>query len=221
MPRFSNKFYVKIGIIFWALAILTAILPSWPYIYYRLSPQTSDILASTIAATTSQETAANKSNNKQINLPTQIQPTPTPKPQPPVNPTLPKENGLIIDSIGIRGQIHEGEDWENILKKGVWRVPNFATPGDENKGPIILAAHRWGYISWSSQFRRLNSFYNLPKLKIGDKISIIWNQREHKYKVYASKNGEKITDYSADLILYTCQLWNSPIRVFKYARRIN
>ena len=39
--------------------------------------------------------------------------------------------------------------------------------------------------------------------------------------LYEEEVGEKITNYSADLILYTCQLWNSPIRIIKYAKRIN
>ena len=84
---------------------------------------------------------------------------------------------------------------------------------------MILAAHRWGYVYWTNSFRTLNSFYNLPKLAVGDKIEIIWNQRKYLYEIYDSGTGDKITDYSANLILYTCELWNSPTRIFKYAKR--
>ena len=150
--RLSKKFYVNIGLVFWATAALFALVPSWPNLYYRLFPRVSDSLASTIASTVSQTLPLTLT--KPITTPTVIE-----KPLPDIDPKLPKENGLIIDKIGVKGAIHEGTDWENILKLGVWRVPDFGTPED-NTLPIILAAHRWGYLSWSSAFRKLNSFYN-------------------------------------------------------------
>jgi sortase (surface protein transpeptidase) len=225
MPKLKSKIYSSLGISLWALAAILAFLPSWPYIYYRLSPNTSQALASTIALTTISTTPS-------------LTPTPTPPPTdirdlkseislPPLDLSLPTKNGLIIDTIGVKSELQEGEDWENLLKKGVWRVPNFATPSEncnlrsENCRPIILAAHRWGYLEWSNSFRKLNSFYNLPKLKEGDKIEIIWEQRKYEYKVTSISTGTEIADYSHDLILYTCQLWNSPVRFFVYAERTN
>ncbi|HLE49636.1 MAG TPA: sortase, partial [Patescibacteria group bacterium] len=133
-----------------------------------------------------------------------------------------------------------------ILKTGVWRVPDFGTPEDDGPSepvergadsqigpselvergadsqiglPIILAAHRFGYVTWTNSFRTLNSFYSLPKLKVGDRVEIVWNQRKYVYEIYKEETGTAITDYTADLILYTCDLWNSPTRIFKYARR--
>jgi len=201
----------------WTLTAIFALLPSWPHLYYRLWPQTSSVLASTIASTVP-STPVNTSSV----IPAQagIHPiTPTP-PLPDVDPSLPVENGLIIEKIGVRGSIHEGEDWEKILKEGIWRVPGFGTPLD-NSQPIILAAHRWGYLEWSNSFRKLNSFYNLTQLKVGDTVSIVWDQRQFEYKIYSTETGTQITDYKANLILYTCQLWNSPVRFFVYADRSN
>jgi len=210
--RLTKKSFVTIGVTFWLSATILALLPSWPHLYYRLFPQTSGILASTIASTVSVDATP-------TSLPS---PTPTPAvipPLPDIDPSLPKENGLLIDKIGVKGEIHEGSDWEEILKQGVWRVPDFGTPED-NSRPVILAAHRWGYLNWSAAFRKLNSFYSLPDLVAGDTIKIIWNQRQYEYKIYSVSSGTKITDYSTDLILYTCQLWNSPVRFFVYANRI-
>lgn len=198
--------YLILGFLLWSMALVFAFLPSWPHIYYRLSPKTSQALALTLS-----QTQNPTPNQKQIIKENTL---------PPIDPSLPKENGLIIESIGVQGQIHQGDDWQEILKSGIWQVPNFGSPTQNNQ-PIILAAHRWGYIDWTSQFRHLNSFYNLPKLNLKDKITINWNQRQYVYEVYKEEIGEKITDYSADLILYTCQLWNSPIRIIKYAKRIN
>ena len=230
----KKSLYTHLGTAFWALAATFALLPSWPQLYYRLSPKASNQLATTLANTAVSPLSKGDQGG--------LKPTPSPsegegsgvrsKPTqpevslPPQDPSLPTQNGLIIDKIGVQGEIHEGEDWENILKKGLWRVPNFGTPDESLRSlgegrPIIIAAHRWGYLEWSQSFRKLNSFYNLPKLKIGDKIDLIWDQRKYEYTVTSTETGTKITDYSANLILYTCQLWNSPIRFFVYATRTN
>jgi sortase (surface protein transpeptidase) len=210
--RLTKKSFVGLGLFFWLSATVLALLPSWPHLYYRLFPQTSGILASTIADTVSKETPST--------LTTPIKtPEVTEVTLPDIDPSLPKENGLIIDKIGVKGLIHEGTDWEKLLKLGVWRVPEFGTPED-NTFPIILAAHRWGYLDWSAAFRKLNSFYSLPKLAVGDTIKVIWGQRPYEYKVYSVSTGTKITEYNANLILYTCQLWNSPVRFFVYANML-
>ena len=85
-------------------------------------------------------------------------------------------------------------DYETALKKGVWRVPNFGDPYNRER-PTILAAHRFGYLAWSVKYRLANSFYNLPKLKEGDRVEINWLQRKYVYEVYATGEGEEITDY--------------------------
>lgn len=224
----KKNFFVTLGVSLWILTVVFALLPSWPHLYYRLSPQTSEVLASTIASTVTDipNLAALEptTTSSRPSFPTLTpSPTPTPTPSvilPDVDPSLPVENGLIIKKIGVRGEIHEGDNWQEILKTGIWRVPNFGTPEDTSK-PIILAAHRWGYLDWSVAFRRLNSFYNLPQVKVGDQIELVWGQRPFNYEVTAISSGTEITDYTSDLILYTCQLWNSPLRFFVYAKRTN
>ncbi len=220
----QKRLYVSIGVLFWTFTLIFALLPSWPHIYYRLQPQASNLLASTIASTAIQAqetiTQPNLTPTPSVSPPPIQEPITNNPELPDVDPSLPEENGLIIDKIGVRGEIHEGEDVEAILKTGIWRVPDFGTP-PENLQPIIIAAHRWGYLEWSASFRKLNSFYNLPQLKVGDTVKIIWEQRQYEYKVYSTETGTAITDYNAKLILYTCQLWNSPLRFFVYANRSN
>lgn len=213
----AKRTYVYLGISLWVLTVIFVATPIWPYVYYRLSPGTSDTLAATIGNTVS-EIALPANLTNLTNLPNSTNPK-LEQILPVFDPSLPEDNGIIIDKIGVRGQIHEGENWAAILKTGVWRVPDFGTPEDARQ-PVILAAHRWGYVTWTNSFRTLNSFYNLPKLNIGDQIQIVWNQRKYIYEIYGSEIGDKITDYSANLILYTCELWNSPTRIFKYAKRI-
>ncbi|KKT36226.1 MAG: hypothetical protein UX12_C0014G0005 [Candidatus Collierbacteria bacterium GW2011_GWC1_45_47] len=214
--RLHKKFFLVSGISLWTLAVVFALLPVWPHVYYRISPRASETLASTIAYTVTEEPGT-------INQPSPTltpAPTPTPITLPDFDPSLPEKDGLIIEKIGVRGEIHEGADWNTILKQGIWRVPNFGTP-DRPGQPVILAAHRWGYLEWSAAFRKLNSFYSLPQLVSGDKIKFVWEQREYEYTVYSTETGTAITDYKANLILYTCQLWNSPVRYFVYANRTN
>lgn len=138
--------------------------------------------------------------------------------EPAFDPTLPKINTLIIPSIGVNTQLREAtyENYEDALRLGVWRVSDFGAPGEAK--PIILAAHRYGYLAWTNQYRRLNSFFNLPKLKVGDIVTIVWHQRKYTYEVYNEEKGTQISDYSANLILYTCVTLTGEERIFKYAR---
>lgn len=140
---------------------------------------------------------------------------------PPFNPNLPHTNRLIIPSIGVNTDIEEAtyNNYEVALRKGVWRVSDFGAPG-ETGSPVILAAHRFGYLAWSNLYRRQNSFYNLPKLNVGDRIEIDYQQRKYTYEVYAEGKGPEIMDYTADLILYTCEYLTGETRVFRYAKLV-
>lgn len=139
--------------------------------------------------------------------------------QPPFDPSLPEGNWVGTHKIGLKTLVREAhlEDYESALKLGVWRVPDFGTP-DDRQLPVILAAHRFGYLKWSNTFRRENSFYNLPKLQVGDRVYIVWAKRKYVYEIYAGGEGTEITDYKADLIMYTCQYLESDRRIFRYAR---
>lgn len=139
--------------------------------------------------------------------------------QPIFDPILPQDPKLIIPAIGVETNIGEGmaDNLEIVLRQGPWRIFNFGTPA-ERQYPTIIVAHRYGYLAWSNTFRRKNSFFNLPKLKAGDIVEIVWKQRRYVYGVYAEGKGKEIADYSADLILYTCETLDGSVRIFKYAK---
>ena len=139
---------------------------------------------------------------------------------PEFNPNLPEGYFVLIPSIKVNSPISDSKDYKKALLKGTWIVNDYGTP-ELDELPIILAAHRFGYTNWSTEFRNRISFYNLPKTEIGEKVSIYWNQREYIYEIYAKEESTYISDYSADLILYTCKYFNSPVRIFRYANRIN
>ena len=140
---------------------------------------------------------------------------------PPIDPRLPKTNHLVITAIGVDTDIEEAtiDNYDAALKKGVWRVSDFGAPGDPGI-PVILAAHRFGYLAWDNLYRRHNSFFNLPRLVVGDRVEIDYQQRKYVYEVYGDSEGPEITDYSADLILYTCESLSGETRIFRYARLI-
>lgn len=149
-------------------------------------------------------------------------PSPTPTPYtPPIDPSLPDGDWLLIPEIGIKTQPQRTTDPETALASGVWMSPDYGTPGDVTK-PIILAAHRFGWKWWwSSDYWKYNSFYNLPETGPGTRVELISDKRKWVYEIYGGEEGDQITDYGADMILYTCKFLNSPIRHVRYARLIH
>lgn len=141
--------------------------------------------------------------------------------QPPVDPTLPKGDWMIIPRIGVHSEMRPTPTAEEALSSGLWWVPDFGIPGDEDL-PIIVAGHRYGWKWWwKDDYWKYNSFYLLPETEPGDRIEIISNQQKWVYEIYAGEVGDEITDYNADLIIYTCQYLSGPIRHFRYARLID
>lgn len=150
--------------------------------------------------------------------------------EPPFDPNLPEGDWISIPRIGVRTELRETADPDEALNEGVWWVPDFGQPGDLEE-PMIVAAHRYGWKWWwntltdpedpQSLYALRNSFYKLPDTEPGDVIEIISGQRKYIYEIYAGEENNEITDYQADLILYTCKFLNSPIRHVRYARLIN
>ena len=168
------------------------------------------------------EFTKSKLSGNEINSLTEANQNASGRDLPAFNPTLPKTNRLVVPSIGVDTNIEEAtlNDYETALKQGVWRVSDFGQP-DKNGAPVILAAHRYGYLAWTNSYRHFNSFYNLPKVEVGDTIEIDWQQREYIYGVYKTETATEISDYSADLILYTCESLHGEERIFVYAKLIS
>lgn len=137
--------------------------------------------------------------------------------EPEFNENLPEGAWIHIPRIGVYTQLLPTADPNEALDKGVWLVPDFGRPGDEL--PVIAAAHRFGWDWWwQTDYWRYNSFYLLTETEPGDRVEILYNQRKWVYEIYAAEEGELISDYDADVILYTCKHLRSPIRHFRYAR---
>lgn len=215
-PKFLKgilKLYSFIGYLLWFIAIIFISIPILPHIWYRVDASATEEEVenlyipefSTSFADINEQYSEQREYEENLPL---------------FDNTLPTKNFIRIKSIGVDSPINEGENYETALETGAWIVNNYSTP-DYSEYPVIIASHRFGYITWSTDFRKRISFYNLPKTDIGDTVEIIWEQREYIYEIYDIGEGNTITDYDADLILYTCKMYNSPIRIFRYLKRIN
>lgn len=142
--------------------------------------------------------------------------------QPPYNENLPEGSWLVIPKIGVRTELKKTETPEEALTQGVWQVPDFGVPGDTTQ-PMILAAHRFGYKKWwnGTDYWKYHSFYLLPDTEPGDRIEVIYDHRKWVYEIYAGELNQEITDYNADLILYTCKYLVGDDRHIRYARLID
>lgn len=140
---------------------------------------------------------------------------------PPVDDNLPDGDWIIIPQIGVRTQFKSTEDPNDALVEGAWLSPEYGRPGDVGV-PIIIAAHRFGWQWWwQSDYGKYHSFYYLPDTTPGTQVEIISNKQKWVYEIYAGEESDGISDYSADLILYTCKHISSPIRYVRYARLID
>ncbi len=203
-----EKALLRLTKVFTLLGIVFLVLSFAPSIWYSLTTKVDDYSQALLNTVTGKKVIEEE---KQV--------AKAPDWQPLFNVALPRETVLKIPEIGVDTVIREAtvDNYESALKLGVWRTPNFGTPADREK-PVILAAHRFGYLAWTNTYRRKNSFFNLPKLKDGDLVEITYKQRKYTYEIYTESRGEEITDYSANLILYTCETLHSKVRIFKYAR---
>jgi len=215
-PSTLALIFAGMALALWGIFALLSSYPIGLYFYYSVVPNTTQLLSQALRETSNQmvkqytsdqvkavEPDVNVEINKDI--------------------SLPEGHYLNIPSIGVDTVIWEGEldNYDKALHKGVWRVSDFGSPAEasakEGGRSVILAAHRFGYLDWTQEYRLKNSFYELPKLKNGDVVEIVWDQRRYTYQVQRIEEATEISDYSSDLIMYTCKFLVSPIRIFVYA----
>ena len=199
-----------LSLVLWLTGLLILVVPNAPKVLYAVAPEATAQMAERLG-TTAEVTKSGFGEDLYV----------PPRVLPQVDESLPRENRLEIPDLGVDAEIGEGSDWEEALRYGPWRVGDFGTPMDDNK-PTIIAAHRFGYLAWSNQFRHERSFYNLPKLEVGGEVEVIWNQRKFVYEVYEGYTDTAIhpESYDADLILYTCEMLNSDRRIIRVARLV-
>lgn len=130
-----------------------------------------------------------------------------------VTTSLEKYNTTIsVQSADIFGQLREGVDG-NAMNQGPWHFPLSVAPGE--LGNSVIIGHRYAEIPPSK-----NTFFNLDKIEVGDKIIISSDKEEYVFTVVQTKVVEKhdrsileqTNDYRITLI--TCHpKWTSDQRL--------
>ena len=131
-----------------------------------------------------------------------------PKTKPSTIPPGPKTNHLIIPSMLLNGEVFEGpvSQQYKTLKKGLWRWPASSTP--DKGGNTVIMGHRFTYTN------PRGVLYYLNKVKTGDEIGLLWNNKQYIYKVSSVREVPptevSIEDSTTDarLTIFTCTpLW--------------
>lgn len=136
-----------------------------------------------------------------------------------VSSSLPKENRMVIPSIGVDSAISEGIS-EEALEKGVWLYPEAAKPGQ--MGNVVISGHRFLYENAPQ-----NTLYNLDKVTVNDYILVYWQGREYGYRVTSTElvfptdtHIQEIGE-TERLTVYTCApLFDDSRRLVVYAEPI-
>ncbi|MCD4756241.1 hypothetical protein K8R20_01325 [bacterium] len=208
-----GSIYIFTGIVFCLIATALLAYPQLPYIFNFLSINTPEKEEENIILPIYQDEIVEEVIEETLLT------------LPPIDTTLPIQNILLIHNIGVNAEIQVGEDSHKALANGPWIVTDYANPEsrylEETSKSIIIASHRFGYSSWPKEKRTAVSFFSLPETKVGDSITIVWNQREYLYNIVELDQDTHIKEYDTDLILYTCHYYNSPIRIFRYANLVS
>jgi LPXTG-site transpeptidase (sortase) family protein len=125
----------------------------------------------------------------------------------------PQDDRLYIPQINVDVAIVTGSD-SSVLEKGAWhRKPENGNPVDG--GNFVLSAHRF-VMSLTPQGTALKSpFYNIGKLKVGDRIYVDYQGKRYKYdisrKYSVAPDASQIEARTSEprLTLYSCTLEGS------------
>lgn len=130
----------------------------------------------------------------------------------------PSAHVLVIPSIGVNAEIHEGEDAQT-LNLGVWRRPRSSSP--VKGGNTVLTGHRYQRVFGS------NTFYLLNKLQVDDQFLVFWDGVEYDYRIteisIVDPSHVEIEQQTSEPIitLYTCTpLWTAKDRIVIKAKLI-
>lgn len=125
-------------------------------------------------------------------------------------------NRLVLPDIGVDTQIIEGKSLNVIGRnQGVWRESRTINPTTD--GNMVIAGHRFLYTATNGGW-----FYNLPELKVGQKIYIRWDNKTFEYEVYNTRSvlPTQVDIRNADpnvpkkLTMYTCYPLGSTAKRF-------
>ena len=141
--------------------------------------------------------------------------------QPEYDLTLPEGRWIVSESAGIKAPIYTNNDIadtkvvDDILDRGIYLYPQYNSIGWSGR-EVILAGHH--YNMNISEQKRQQSFQNLEKLQVGDRVQIVDDYKIWTYEIYKIEQSTEITEQNPDLMMYTCIFWwDAKLRLFVYA----
>jgi len=139
--------------------------------------------------------------------------------------SLPEGRWVMSEKIGLKAPIYTNTDSANtkevdeILDKGVYIYPQYSDIGWSGR-EVVLAGHH--YNMNVSQTKSEQSFQNLDKLEVGDKIQIVDDYKIWTYEIYKVEESTEITEQNPDLMMYTCiYWWDAKLRLFVYGKIVD
>jgi len=191
--KFIQKNRIKLVSFLVVVLIISAGLLLWPFINdlkYAINKPDEKSITYSLSASTLEKLGLKSSEVKTENKP------------------VPADNRLIIPKIGVDTAIIEGNNLEVLDKQeGVWHENHSVFDPSKDKSGTVLAGHRFQYLPPNTA-----TFYNLDKLKVGDKFIIFWQKREMVFEIFKA-SVVKATDIDSvkytgnnnkEVALYTC-----------------
>lgn len=130
----------------------------------------------------------------------------------------PRDNRIVIPSIGLNEEIKQGSNIGLINDGGTWLRPNTAAP-NENDNSVIVGHRFFG--------NSVATFYNLDKVEPGQYLAIYWEGEEHLYQVESKRVvGADAVEIEAptgekQLTIYTCDpVWTAANRLVLVAKPV-
>lgn len=134
---------------------------------------------------------------------------------------IPAQKGQTIGFISIHAEhvtvnapIIEGAN-SNSYMYGVGHHIITSLPNEES-GNVVLAGHRW--LPDGNAYSR--TFFDLPKIQIGETIEVFYRNKTYIYEVYGTEIVQPLDVHIADptvtpeLTIYTCHPWDSTTHRF-------
>lgn len=128
-----------------------------------------------------------------------------------------QHTSLYINSVNILGTVVDGND-SREMERGFWHFPLSGQPGQ--KGNTVIIAHRFLHLP-----PRTDTFFNLDKVRVGDKVLVQQKGGIYRYTVSETKVVDKndrsvlAQTYDYRLTLITCHpLWTSDRRLIVVAK---
>lgn len=137
------------------------------------------------------------------------------------NKPAPKDNRLVIPSIGVDMPIFEGATEKVLDRGGIWHIPKTSNPSQGSN--TVLSGHRWQYLPPSGR-----TLYLLDKVQVGEPAIVYWQGVEYDFRIVRrevvdpSRTDIQNPTTTTQLTIFTCTpLFSTKHRLVLYGDLIS